>query len=115
MIWSLSILTALCGAGLFYLLNLTERNSQYLEALAASNQKNEDLISKLEKEHQSSTRAASFDSLTELYNRRLFVSLAQKSLAMAKRNKFSYALLFIDLDRFKKSMIRWATGWVICC
>ncbi len=102
MIWSLSILTALCGAGLFYLLNLTERNSQYLEALAASNQKNEDLISKLEKEHQSSTRAASFDSLTELYNRRLFVSLAQKSLAMAKRNKFSYALLFIDLDRFKK-------------
>ncbi len=53
--------------------------------------------------------------MTELYNRRLFVSLAQKSLAMAKRNKFSYALLFIDLDRFKKSMIRWATGWVICC
>lgn len=100
--WSLSILTALCGAGLCYLLNLIDRNSRYLDALAVSNQKNEDLISKLEKEHQWSTRAASFDSLTELYNRRLFVSLARKSLVMAKRNKFSYALLFIDLDRFKK-------------
>ena len=101
-IWTLSILTSLCIAGIFFLLKLIDRKYQYLDALAASNEKNSQLIAKLEKEHELSTRAASFDSLTQLYNRRLFVSLARKSLARAKRNKFSYALLFIDLDRFKK-------------
>ena len=102
LIWILSIFTLFYISGSYLLLKIINRNYQYLDALAVANQENNDLIQKLEQEHQASTKAASFDSLTGLYNRRLFISLAQKSLSLAKRNKFSYAILFIDLDRFKK-------------
>ena len=81
---------------------MINRNQAYLDALTLSNKENQRLIQKLEKEHKASTRAASFDPLTQLYNRSLFLSLAEKSLLQAKRNKFCYAVLFIDLDRFKK-------------
>jgi diguanylate cyclase (GGDEF)-like protein/PAS domain S-box-containing protein len=42
------------------------------------------------------------DSLTGLYNRRHFYSLAQKDLERAVRNKVTFSVLLIDLDQFKK-------------
>ncbi len=102
LLWTLSILTSLCLAGLYFLLRLINRKHHYLSALAVSHEQNKELILKLEQEHKASTKAASVDALTGLYNRRLFVYLAQKQLLSAKRNRLVYAVLFIDLDRFKK-------------
>jgi diguanylate cyclase (GGDEF)-like protein/PAS domain S-box-containing protein len=42
------------------------------------------------------------DSLTGLYNRRHFYSLAQKDLERAVRNKIPFCVLLIDIDQFKK-------------
>jgi len=102
LLWVLIILTSLGFSGIVLLFKMINRNQAYLDALALSNKENKRLIQKLEKEHKASTRAASFDPLTELYNRTLFMSLAEKCLLQAKRNRFCYAVLFIDLDRFKK-------------
>ncbi|MEK6779615.1 MAG: diguanylate cyclase, partial [Candidatus Deferrimicrobiota bacterium] len=42
------------------------------------------------------------DSLTRLYNRRHFHSLAVKEMERARRSKGHFALLLIDVDNFKK-------------
>lgn len=42
------------------------------------------------------------DSLTNVFNRRIFLTLLEKSLHSMKRNKTSMALVSIDLDHFKK-------------
>ena len=42
------------------------------------------------------------DTLTQLYNRRHFHSLAEKEMDRALRNKVVFSLLFIDIDNFKK-------------
>lgn len=44
---------------------------------------------------------ANHDNLTGLPNRKLFYSELKNSLQLAKENKFSLAVLFIDLDGFK--------------
>ncbi|WPC43820.1 diguanylate cyclase domain-containing protein [Clostridium sp. JS66] len=44
---------------------------------------------------------ANHDNLTGLPNRKLFYSKLKNSLQLAKENKFSLAILFIDLDGFK--------------
>jgi diguanylate cyclase (GGDEF)-like protein len=44
---------------------------------------------------------AKFDSLTKLPNRQLFQDRLQQALLWANRNKQPFALIFIDLDRFK--------------
>ncbi len=45
---------------------------------------------------------ASYDSLTDLPNRRLFGQRLSEEIAKAKRAREGLALLFIDLDRFKE-------------
>ena len=47
-------------------------------------------------------RLMKFDALTGLPNRHLFVIRLAKALARAKENSSSFALLHIDLDRFKR-------------
>jgi diguanylate cyclase (GGDEF)-like protein len=42
------------------------------------------------------------DALTRLYNRRHFLSLAQKEVERAIRNKVPFSILLIDVDRFKQ-------------
>lgn len=101
MIWVLVTLSILSLSALGYIIKMVNRTHDYLVALADSSKKNQELIEKLEQEHELSTKAASFDALTDLYNRSLFKSLANQNLLQAKRNRLSYALLFIDLDRFK--------------
>lgn len=46
-------------------------------------------------------RMAHFDALTGLPNRLLFKERLSASLAMARRNGWQLALLFVDIDRFK--------------
>jgi len=42
------------------------------------------------------------DALTRLYNRRHFLSLAQREVERAIRNKVPFSILLIDVDRFKQ-------------
>jgi diguanylate cyclase (GGDEF)-like protein len=66
-------------------------------------------ISKLQQEIKSRTEAekqirylAYYDVLTTLPNRELFKELLKKALAYAQRNDFVMAVLFVDLDNFKR-------------
>lgn len=45
---------------------------------------------------------AYYDELTELPNRELFGQSLERTIAMAKRDKQKFAVLFVDLDRFKR-------------
>lgn len=46
-------------------------------------------------------RSANYDQLTDLPNRRLFFERLERIIVENKRDKGKFALLFIDLDRFK--------------
>lgn len=66
-------------------------------------------ISKLQQEIKSRTEAekqirylAYYDVLTSLPNRELFKELLKKALAYAQRHEFIMAVLFVDLDNFKR-------------
>ncbi|MEX1216135.1 EAL domain-containing protein [Saccharospirillum sp.] len=48
-------------------------------------------------------RSANFDELTGIPNRRLFLDRLEQTLLEAERMESSFALLFIDLDRFKQA------------
>ncbi len=48
-------------------------------------------------------RNANFDALTGIPNRRLFLDRLEQTLLEAHRKDSSFALLFIDLDRFKQA------------
>ncbi len=45
---------------------------------------------------------ARYDNLTDLPNRSLFSDLLQQALALAKREQYRLALMFVDLDHFKE-------------
>ena len=45
---------------------------------------------------------AYYDELTELPNRQLFSQSLEKTIALARRNDQKFAVLFVDLDRFKR-------------
>ncbi|MDH4945190.1 bacteriohemerythrin [Sulfurimonas sp. C5] len=46
-------------------------------------------------------RQANFDALTDLENRRMFDHRLDEAILRSKRSKQAFAVLFIDLDRFK--------------
>lgn len=48
-------------------------------------------------------RNANFDSLTGIPNRRMFIDRLEQTIVDAERKGRSFALLFIDLDRFKQA------------
>ncbi len=56
----------------------------------------------LKKQSQLLNHQANHDSLTNLPNRMLFQDRISQSIKEAKRNNEQFALLFIDLDQFKK-------------
>jgi diguanylate cyclase (GGDEF)-like protein len=80
-------LILLCGFTLFYaiLFRLVARASSKLQRQAAEN------------EYQ-----AMHDSLTELPNRALFLERANQALLTARREGWSFAVMIMDLDRFKE-------------
>jgi len=58
-------------------------------------------IKDLHEQQDKLNHLASYDNLTGLPNRRLFLERLDQALARAKRQKSQLALLFIDLDKFK--------------
>ncbi|MFC0703973.1 diguanylate cyclase (GGDEF) domain-containing protein [Marinobacter persicus] len=98
----LNVLMTLLVAGIVVWLVRTLRQQQLaLKALQKSERRNQNLIERLEGEHARTTRAASIDHLSGLYNRRQFLDVAAQALASQRRQRRLSALLFIDLDRFK--------------
>ena len=61
-----------------------------------------DITERKQTEHQAWLNA-NFDLLTGIPNRRLFLDRLEQNLLEAKRKDSSFALLFIDLDRFKQA------------
>ncbi|MDU0353087.1 EAL domain-containing protein [Paraglaciecola aquimarina] len=58
----------------------------------------EDLVTQQQELHQ----LAFYDALTSLPNRQFLMQDMKKFLALARRNNYHAAMLFIDLDRFKR-------------
>lgn len=55
-----------------------------------------------QKEYQENLRQlATYDSLTGLPNRKLFIDMLQAAIARGKRKSSRHSVLFLDLDRFK--------------
>jgi diguanylate cyclase (GGDEF)-like protein len=69
--------------------------------MTVSQQENVKLIGLLEQEKLRAMDLASHDYLTGIPNRRFFTELATNELKRARRSRNLYALLFLDLDRFK--------------
>ena len=61
-----------------------------------------DITERKQTEHQA-WWSANFDPLTGLPNRRLFLDRLEQNLLEAERKNTSFALLFLDLDRFKQA------------
>lgn len=61
-----------------------------------------DVTERKKTDHEAWQRA-NFDLLTGIPNRRLFVDRLEQAMLEADRNGSSFALLFIDLDRFKQA------------
>ena len=100
-LWLLAGVTLVVIIVLFLMLQLLKRKRHYLKILSEAYAENQQLVARLEKEHENAVSAASFDALTGLYNRRVFSSLAAHNLRQARRIGLNLAVLFIDLDRFK--------------
>ena len=74
-----------------------EKEQTYRRHLAALEKAHE----ATEAAHQLAQSMARHDALTGLPNRRVFAETLQAAVARAERGSISYAVLIIDLDRFK--------------
>lgn len=98
----LSLVSAIFLAVSFWLTQGIRRQGAHTSALAQADQKNRALISQLEEEKRRAFVMAAHDPLTGLPNRRMFNELLHSHLQQAKRNRKHYALMYMDLDRFKE-------------
>jgi diguanylate cyclase (GGDEF)-like protein/PAS domain S-box-containing protein len=64
-------------------------------------------ITERKREEERIRRLAHFDSLTGLPNRVLFLDRLQRSIARARRHHHKLAILYLDLDHFKRINDRW--------
>ncbi len=60
------------------------------------------LLMTRERADRENERLATLDSLTEIFNRRTFLELAQKELARHHRSRRPLSLLMVDFDHFKR-------------
>lgn len=67
-------------------------------------------ITERKREEERIRKMAHFDALTGLPNRVLFEDRLQRAILRAQRYKLSLAVLFIDLDHFKKINDSWGHG-----
>jgi diguanylate cyclase (GGDEF)-like protein len=98
---SLVLLTLVIFAMTAIVIFFLGRQRRYVEMIVCSEQEKRELIQQLEEEKHHANELASKDHLTGLANRRMFMSLAESHLSLAQRSRKHYALLFLDLDRFK--------------
>lgn len=104
------------------LINRRKDGSEFLETVTISPVRDSDGniyrymavkedITEMRQAQDSIERLAYYDPLTDLPNRRYFLDKLNRKIASAKRAGHSFALLFIDLNRFKE--INDAQGHVV--
>ena len=98
----LLVVSTLFLGATFWVTQGIRRQGRYAAALAQADQNNRALISQLEEEKRRAFVMAAHDPLTGLPNRRMFNELLNSHLQQAKRNRKHYALMYMDLDRFKQ-------------
>ena len=77
------------------------RRHNLIRKLTVAQQNNERLIAQVGQEKEAAYVLATHDKLTGLPNRMLFADIARRHVARAHRLRSGFALMFIDLDRFK--------------
>src|SRR5690606_20634618 len=80
---------------LWGMLRMVRRQQLALEILQRSQLENRQLIARLEAEHERSSRAASTDHLSGLYNRREFIAVGARALSDQRHRRRLLAVLFI--------------------
>jgi diguanylate cyclase (GGDEF)-like protein len=98
----LALLTAITLLATLALARVLGRQHHLFQALSVADAKNQSLIEQLEQEKIRALELAGSDHLTGLHNRRMFNELVASHLALARRSPKHYALLYLDLDRFKQ-------------
>jgi diguanylate cyclase (GGDEF)-like protein len=78
-----------------------QKQRRLLAIIKASDGEKRKLILQLEDEKYNAAVQASQDHLTTLPNRRMFYEIGATYVSRAKRNHGNFALMYIDLDRFK--------------
>ncbi len=98
--WTLTAIAAVLCSILIY--SILDRPRQLeLEVSKATDSLSREVKNRIKAEEQA-RHMAQHDSLTDLPNRRLFDELSTLSIATGKRERVSRAVLFIDIDGFKK-------------
>jgi len=104
--WLVIALIALAGGMLIVLSELLirtlARQDQFIQSLEAGRIALDERNRALVAAEADMWRAANFDELTGLPNRRLFSDRLEQKIQEAHRNRSSLAVLFIDVDRFKE-------------
>lgn len=77
------------------------RRRLLIRCLTLTQENNERLIDQIGNEKEAAYRLATHDKLTGLPNRMLFADLASRYVGRAQRMHGRFAVMFIDLDRFK--------------
>ncbi|HJV24871.1 MAG TPA: EAL domain-containing protein [Aromatoleum sp.] len=95
------ILTVMIALSASAVVRGISRQKRIVAALKATDHENRALIARLEDEKRRAFMMAAHDPLTGLPNRRMFAELVGTHLFRAKRSRKHYALLYLDLDRFK--------------
>lgn len=99
--WLNLCMTMMILVSLAWGLRLLSKRQEAFYALEHAQQVNQELIHRLEDEHQRSSHAAATDHLSGLHNRRQFVEVATQTLNKQRGKRRLMAILFIDMDRFK--------------
>ncbi len=97
----LGLCTAAIAFAAWWIAFSLRQQTQLLTALEQSDGENRLLIRRLEEEKRRAFELAAHDPLTGLPNRRMFHELVNSHLNHAKRSRKHYALMYLDLDRFK--------------
>lgn len=97
----LLVLTSIIGLATYLVARSIRHQGKLYSELALADGEKLRLIDQLEEEKRRAFKLAAHDHLTKLPNRRMFHELVVSHLSQAKRSRKHYALLYLDLDRFK--------------
>lgn len=101
-VWaSIAALAVILGLATWGFVRGLRRQQLFFSALVGADEDKRSLIAQLEAEKARALALASLDHLTGLHNRRMFNELAASHLEVARRSSKHYALIYLDLDRFK--------------
>ncbi len=82
-------------------LAVARRRRQLTSRLSSAQKNHARLLEQIENEKEEGYRLATHDRLTGLPNRMLFTEVANRYIGRAQRQRGRFAVMFIDLDRFK--------------